>query len=109
GDLLETNGPAFNAVPFSPTQVTRRTVGSGTLAFSDASNGTFMYTVNGVAQTKSIVRQVFGPVPACVWGGQQDLTVATNYQDLWYASPAGSESGWGVNFTHQGDSIFATW
>lgn len=24
-------------------------------------------------------------------------------------APAGAESGWGVNFTHQGDTIFATW
>ncbi|MGC1818702.1 MAG: S8 family peptidase, partial [Casimicrobiaceae bacterium] len=34
---------------------------------------------------------------------------APNYQGLWWASPAGSESGWGINFAHQGDVIFATW
>ena len=33
----------------------------------------------------------------------------TNYQGLWWAAPAASESGWGVNLTHQGDVIFATW
>jgi hypothetical protein len=32
-----------------------------------------------------------------------------NYQDLWEADPPGSESGWGINLTHQGDIIFATW
>jgi len=32
-----------------------------------------------------------------------------NYQGLWWAAPAGSESGWGINFAHQGDVIFATW
>ena len=32
-----------------------------------------------------------------------------NYQGLWWRSPAGSESGWGVNLTHQGDILFATW
>src|SRR6266567_5634406 len=32
-----------------------------------------------------------------------------NYDGLWWASPAGSESGWGVNFAHQGDIIFASW
>jgi len=32
-----------------------------------------------------------------------------SYQDLWWRSPAGSESGWGVNLTHQGDTLFATW
>src|ERR1700730_9690147 len=25
------------------------------------------------------------------------------------AVPGGSESGWGINLTHQGDSIFASW
>src|SRR5262249_48860896 len=39
---------------------------------------------------------VGGPAPA-------------NYQGLWWAAPAGSESGWGINFAHQGDIIFATW
>ncbi len=34
---------------------------------------------------------------------------ADNYQGMWWASPAGSESGWGINFAHQGDTIFATW
>lgn len=31
-----------------------------------------------------------------------------NYQGLWRASPAGAESGWDVNLTHQGNDIFAT-
>ncbi|HEX8738685.1 MAG TPA: S8 family peptidase, partial [Casimicrobiaceae bacterium] len=35
--------------------------------------------------------------------------VQTNYQGLWWASPAGSESGWGLNVAHQGNIIFATW
>jgi serine protease len=32
-----------------------------------------------------------------------------NYEGLWWASPAMSESGWGINLAHQGDVIFATW
>jgi hypothetical protein len=32
-----------------------------------------------------------------------------SYQGLWWNSPGGSESGWGVNITHQGNIIFATW
>jgi hypothetical protein len=31
-----------------------------------------------------------------------------NYTDLWWNSPAASESGWGMNINHQGDIIFAT-
>ena len=33
----------------------------------------------------------------------------TNYEGLWWVAPAGSESGWGINFAHQGDTIFASW
>ncbi len=109
GTLYQTHGPAFDATPFSPAAVTASPVGSGTLTFSDADNGTFAYSVGGIAQTKSITRQVFAPVPTCAWGLQADLASATNYQDLWWAAPAGAESGWGVNFTHQGNTIFATW
>jgi hypothetical protein len=109
GTLLQTRGPAFNAVPFSPASVTNTTVGTGTITFSDGNNGTFAYTINGVTQAKAITRQVFGPLPTCVWGAQPNLSLATNYQDIWYAAPAESESGWGVNFTHQGDNLFATW
>src|SRR5271165_1890754 len=32
-----------------------------------------------------------------------------NYEGLWWASPAASESGWGINFAHQGSTIFTTW
>ena len=32
-----------------------------------------------------------------------------NYEGLWWKSPAESESGWGINFAHQGDVIFVTW
>jgi serine protease len=109
GTLYQTSGPAFNAVPFNPAQVSLTAVGTGTLTFTDTNNGTFAYSVNGTQQVKTITRQVFGAVPTCVFGIQPDLTLATNYQDLWWNAPGGSESGWGVNFTHQGDTIFATW
>ena len=110
GTIFTTRGPAFSAVPFDPTQVTETAVGSGTLTFTDANSAQFTYTVNGTAQAKALVREVFGSsVPVCTFGGAVPQAQATNYQDLWWASPAGSESGWGVNLTHQGDVIFATW
>jgi len=109
GTLYQTRGPAFSAVPFSPGAVTATAVGTGTLTYTDANNGSFAYSVNGITQTKAITRQVFGALPTCTFGAQSNLALATNYQDLWWAAPAGAESGWGVNFTHQGDTIFATW
>ena len=41
-----------------------------------------------------------------MFGAQDNLAAATNYQDLWW-NPA--ESGWGINLTQQGNTIFATW
>jgi hypothetical protein len=52
---------------------------------------------------------VFGPLPTCAFASQPNLALATNFQDLWWAAPAPSESGWGLNLNHQGDTIFATW
>jgi len=84
-------------------------VGSGTLTFADLGSGTFSYTVNGVTQTKAIVRQVFATLPSCAFGVQPNLALATNYQDLWWKAPAGSEAGWGLNITQQSNTLFATW
>lgn len=109
GTLYATRGPAFDAVPFNPALVVATAVGSGTLTFADTDNGTFAYTVNGVSQVKAITRQVFGPLPTCRFGVQPDLAAATNYQDLWWNAPPGSESGWGLNVAHQGDTLFVTW
>ena len=113
GTLFQGNGPAFDAVPFPPLGsaggAVGTAVGPATLKFSDADNGTFSYTVNGIAQTKSITRQTFGPLPSCTFGSQVNLALTRNYQDLWWAAPAGSEAGWGINLAHEGDTIFATW
>jgi hypothetical protein len=109
GTLSQCSGPAFDSVPFTPSFVRCVAAGSAVLAFTDNDNGTFSYTINGVTQTKTITRQVFGPLPTCTFGLFSDLSQAYNYQDLWWAAPAGSESGWGVFLTHQGDTIFATW
>ncbi|HUH95108.1 MAG TPA: hypothetical protein VL742_18435 [Casimicrobiaceae bacterium] len=109
GTLSQCSGPAFDAVPFSPSFVRCVAAGTGVLTFADNDNGTFTYTINGATQTKNITRQVFGPLPTCTFGLLSDLTQAYNYQDLWWAAPAGSESGWGIFLTHQGDTIFATW
>jgi hypothetical protein len=107
GTLYRTTGPPLDAA-FDPAQVQRTEVGSGTLSFSDADHGTLSYTVNGISQAKPITRQVFGTLPRCTWGAVPDLALATNYTDLWWV-PGGAESGWGIDFTHQGDVIFAAW
>ena len=108
GALYRTTGPPFNSVPFNSAPVTVTEVGSAMFDFSDPLAAMFSYTVNGVTQSKAITRQVYGsPVPVCGAGGTAPAT--PNYQDLWWASPPGSENGWGVNITHQGNTLFATW
>ncbi|MGZ5099766.1 MAG: hypothetical protein ACXWGX_03300 [Usitatibacter sp.] len=108
GALYRLTGPAFSAASFDSTQVHLTQVGTATFTFTDENNGTFAYTVNGTSQSKSITRTIFAsPVPVCAAGGAPGAT--PNFQDLWWRSPANSESGWGVNITHQGDILFATW
>jgi len=107
GALYRLTGPAFSAT-FDSTLIRLTQVGTATFTFTDDNNGTFAYTVDGTAQSKFITRTIFSsPVPVCTSGGT--LGAIPNFQDLWWRSPAGSESGWGVNITHQGDILFATW
>jgi hypothetical protein len=66
GALQTTTGPAISAVPFNSNGVVGTTVGSGTFTFTDADNGTFSYTVNGVTQSKPIARFIYsGPTTVC--------------------------------------------
>ena len=93
------------------TRSRRQAVGTGTLTFTDANNGSFTYTVNGTTQTKPLARYDLGtgPQPICTYSAvTPNFASATNYQDLWWVAN-GAESGWGINFAHQGNTIFATW
>jgi hypothetical protein len=109
GTLYRTRGPAFNASPFVWNPATDlSTVGTMTVNFTAADRATLTYTYNGVTVTKTVMKQVYGSRAAnCVptMGSRASLT---HYQDLWYNSPAESEPGWGVNVTHQDNTLFAT-
>ncbi len=105
GPLYRTTGPPFNAVPFNP-------IGPGNLAqvgerrASFGTNATTLdYTVDGVRVTKSIAKQVYGSRAADCRATAASRAGVTNLQDLWW-NP--SESGWGLNLTHQDDTLFAT-
>ncbi len=111
GDINVDVGPPFNnyvgAFNFGK-------VGTGTITFTDANNGTFAYNVTNaggqaanVTQAKAITRYSLGGAqPTCTYSANPNLAGATNYQDLWWVP---TEAGWGVNFAHQGDQLFATW
>jgi hypothetical protein len=108
GPIYVDSGPPFNNFVGAgmPTQV-----GTGTLTFADANNGSFAYTVNATAQNKAISRFDLGTgaQPACTYSATTpNFAAASNYQDLWWVAN-GAESGWGINFAHQGNSVYATW
>jgi hypothetical protein len=103
GTLFRTKGPAFNAVPW--TGATTTTVGTMRLEFPAPDRGVLTYVFDGVTVVKPIERQRFSESrTACSWQAF-DRGRARNFQDLWW-NPA--EPGWGINFAHQGDTLFAT-
>jgi hypothetical protein len=106
GPLYRTTGPAFNANPFTPITAANLTqVGTMAVTFAGPDNATLSYSVNGVQVNKAITRQVYSTSAAVCGWSTGNRASATNYQDLWW-NPA--ESGWGVNITHQGSTLFAT-
>jgi hypothetical protein len=66
GTLYRTNGPAFDKLPWNPSQVAYTQVGTATFSFTDASNGSFAYTVNGISQSKPITRYAFASPATCL-------------------------------------------
>jgi len=109
GDIYRTTGPGLSNVGFDPTKVTERLVGHASLTLADASSATFTYTVGSITQSKLIAPQAFRLPPTCRMSTPDALQIAGNYTGLWWSAPAGSQSGWGINFAHQEDVIFATW
>ena len=59
GDIYATTGSPWLGATYNPVSLVVTKVGAMTLNFSDANNATMTYSVNGVTQTKSIVRQPF--------------------------------------------------
>jgi hypothetical protein len=102
GTLFKATASPFNAEPFGGFQSTA--VGTMRIAFTGDATATLDYTYNGTHVVKSITRQEFSTPPQCKWSAF-DRSFSDNFQDLWW-NP--SESGWGVNVTHQGDIVFAT-
>jgi hypothetical protein len=106
GALYRTTGPRFDAQPFTPIDASNIVeVGTMTVAFAGDS-ASLTYSVDGATVNKTLRKQVFAAIgaPRCQeWTGPRDPRNAV--QDLWW-NP--SESGWGINFAHQGDTLFAT-
>jgi hypothetical protein len=102
GSLYRGSGHQFSTAGWSPAGLT--SVGTMRFTFTGAEAGTLQYTLNGATVTKSITRFAFSTPATCTWSAF-DRAGATNYEDLWWTP---SESGWGVNISHQGSTLFAT-
>ena len=59
GDLYTTTSSPWLGVTYDPTKFKTNKVGSLTLNFADQESVTMTYTVNGVTQSKVIVRQPY--------------------------------------------------
>jgi len=106
GDLYRATGTPLNLINGAPAaNFPLERVGTGTFEVIQAGNLQFTYTVNGVSQVKTLQRQAFSTKTKCV-ETRATRVHATNYQDLWWNA---AEPGWGINLTHQGETIFATW
>ena len=96
GDIYRVTGGTAPTSAWAPT-LALATAGTGTLTFSDANNGRFDFTLNGVAGSKIIERQLFSSGTSAQ---------AVDYTDLWWNA---AESGWGVALTQDMGMLFAAW
>jgi hypothetical protein len=108
GTLYQTDGPSFASARFDPARVTYAAVGSLTLDVWSVDRAQLAASINGTIIRKELAKQQFAlPMPVC--GTDLAPGAQPNYTDLWWASPPGVESGWGLNVVHQGDTLFITW
>ena len=106
GTLYRTSGPSYLFPTWDASAVAANPVGTMHFRFSDGEHGTMEAVVNGVRVVKPISRQVFAAsVPSCT---SSSSTSTHNLTDLWWKS-GGTEPGWGLFLTHQGDNVFAVW
>jgi hypothetical protein len=106
GSLYEVTGPALGAVPFDASRVTRREVGSAQLVFRDAQLGTFSWRRGELSNEMGISKE---SRLTCTSGAQSNLSLARTYDGHWWAAPAGSESGWGMQIADHNDNLFVVW
>ncbi len=97
GALYIPSGPWFGNYDASRFNV-GSPVGTATLTFTSASTASLAYTINGVAGTKSLARQAYGPV---------DPTPVAPYADIWWGDVA--QNGWGLAINQQYRTLFLIW
>ncbi len=97
GDIYQFSGGTSPALPWNGAGNVAARVGTGTLTFADANNGTLNVTINGAFSSKPVTRTIFA-------NGTTLPTV--DYTDLW-SNP--NEPGWAVSLTQEFGAIVAIW
>jgi len=106
GPIYYTTGVPMQNINGKPAYTDQARVGTGFLAFFDHDSGWLVYDIFGYNSARPLFRLEFAaPLTECVFT-TAPLADAVNYQGMWWNPP---ESGWGLNITHQGNLIFATW
>lgn len=82
GDLYEVTGGSAPTVTWNGANKAVTKVGTVSFAFTDGSNGTMTYLINGAAATKTIVKQQFYTAPP-----------GSPYAGSWSGAYSGSDSG----------------
>lgn len=113
GDLVTGTGTPLSQIT-GPANVTPSKAGTGSLVVTGTNRLSLSYTIGNVTQTKSNLEpQNFAAadqVPVCTLQtpvSNNFRANLTNYTDHWWGG--GNASGWGVQISHQGDTVFAGW
>lgn len=108
GRLYETTGPVFSAASFNAGTVTRRDVGTATFEFFPPNTGRVIYTVDGVAVDKVVVRQTWSAndFSGKYFGGQ--MTQASPSNAAGCAPKVGLQVFDDITITHSGNSVTMT-
>jgi hypothetical protein len=108
GDVHHARGPAFNSPTFDPAQVRTSYHGPAQLSFGPDQTARFELFGTDAPPAETVTPYRFAArMPTCEAGAR--AAADTNVQDLWWADPPGSESGWGLFLADQDDALFLTW
>lgn len=104
GDVFRFTGTPFDRISGNAADPATRV---GTARFTPDGQGRlrFDYTVEGIAQSRTLSRFSFGPPSICRFIEGSRASAPTR-SDAWYWQP---ESGWGLSLIEQGNTLVLTW
>ena len=102
-----TTGNELVAIDGNSGAATRTPIAAGArdLAIDPVANLVYVAGAGGV----TIVQGTGAAGPAPALPPPPPTRYGFNVQGMWWASPGGIESGWGLDLAHQGNTLFATW